>query len=175
MQATVGGCEPTLHHASPGLCRDVMDYVFQTYLPSHAVQALILEANWNSGSIAPLEETLAWARMHRVPVAVMGCVPAYDAPLARLLAYSVAWRQPDIASKHLAPEDGTLDVRLRAVVEGKWHAPFVSLYDSLCEGGTCIEYADAARTIPLMNDEDHFNPSGALFVVRRLVASGELQ
>jgi hypothetical protein len=152
-----------------------MDYVFQTYLPSHTVQALILEADWNSGSIVPLEETLDWARVHQVPVIVMGCVPSYDAPLARLLAYSVAWHESDLASKHLVQEDGILDVRLRAVVEGKWHVPFVSLYDSLCEGGRCIEYADAARTIPLMNDGDHFNPPGALFVVQRLVANGELR
>jgi peptidoglycan/LPS O-acetylase OafA/YrhL len=175
MQATVGGCEPTLHHASSGLCRNVMDYVFQTYLPAHAVKALILEANWDSSSIAPLEETLAWARLHQVPVVVMGCVPSYDAPLARLLAYSVAWHQSDLARKHLVLANGSLEVRLRADVEGKWHLPFVSLYNALCEGGACIEYADAARTIPLMNDEDHFNPPGALFVVRRLVASGELR
>ncbi|MGA8089676.1 MAG: acyltransferase family protein [Terracidiphilus sp.] len=175
MQATVGGCEPTLHHAMPGLCRNVMDYVFETYLPSHPVQALILEAKWNAGSVAPLEETLAWAKMHQVPVVVMGCVPSYDAPLARLLAYSVAWHESDLAGKHLVRAEGTLDARLRNVVEDKWHVPFVSLYDSLCEGGTCIEYADAARTVPLMNDRDHFNPSGSLFVVRRLIASGELR
>ena len=145
MQATVGGCEPTLHHAASGLCRDVMDYVFQTYLSAHPVQAVILEANWNSESIAPLEETLAWAKVHQVPVVVMGCVPSYDAPLARLLAYSVAWHEPDFASKHLVRADGTLEARLRAVVEGKWHVPFVSLYDALCEGGMCIEYAGRKR------------------------------
>ncbi len=175
MQANVGGCEPTLHHARPGLCRNVMDYVFQSYLSTHTVQALILEANWNSGSIGPLEETLDWAEAHRIPVIVMGCVPSYDAPLPRLLAYSVAWHEPDLASKHLMPEEGVLEVRLRAVAQGKWHVPFVSLYDSLCEGDRCIEYADAARTIPLMIDGDHFNPPGALFVVRRLVVSGELR
>ena len=152
-----------------------MDYVFQTYLPTHPVQALILEANWNAGSIAPLDETLTWAKMHQVPVVVMGCVPSYDAPLARLLAYSVAWHQSDLAGKHLVRAEGTLEDRLRAEVEGKWHVPFVSLYDSLCKDDTCIEYADDARTIPLMNDGDHFNSSGALFVVRRLVASGQLQ
>ncbi len=175
MQATVGGCEPTLHVVGGGLCHDVMNYVFQTYLPTHPVRALILEANWNPGSIAPLEETLAWAKTHQVPVVVMGCVPSYDAPLARLLAYSVAWHQPDLASKHLIRAEGALEVRLREVVEDKWHIPFVSLYDSLCKSGTCVEYADVARTIPLMNDRDHFNPSGSMFVVRRLVASGELQ
>jgi hypothetical protein len=175
MQATVGGCEPTLHHAVAGLCRDVMDYVFQTYLPTHPMQALILEANWSEGSIAPLEETLGWAKIHQVPIVVMGCVPSYDAPLARLLAYSVAWHRSDLAGKHLVQADGTLEIHLREVVAGKWHVPFVSLYDSLCEDGTCIQYADNARTIPLMNDGDHLNPPGALFVVRRLVASGELQ
>jgi peptidoglycan/LPS O-acetylase OafA/YrhL len=175
MQATVGGCEPTLHHAEPGLCRNVMDYVFGKYLPTHPVQSLILEADWNAGSIAPLEETLAWAKIHQVPVVVMGCVPTYDAPLARLLAYTVAWNEPDLANKHLVHAEETLDVQLRAVVRDKWHMPFVSLYDALCERGTCIEYVDAARTIPLMNDRDHFNPSGSLFVVHRLLANGELQ
>jgi peptidoglycan/LPS O-acetylase OafA/YrhL len=175
LQATVGGCEPTLHHARPGLCRNVMDYVFEKYLPAHPVQELILEADWNSGSIAPLDETLAWAKAHQIPVIVMGCVPTYDAPLARLLAYSVAWRESDLASKHLVQSEGLVDARLRADVEDKWHLPFISLYDSLCRRGTCVEYADAERTIPLMNDTDHLNPPGAQFVVRRLVASGILQ
>jgi hypothetical protein len=149
--------------------------VFHTYLLAHPAQALILEANWNSGSIAPLEETLAWAKLHQIPVVVMGCVPSYDAPLARLLAYSVAWHQSDLPSKHLVHAEAALEVQLRTVVEDKWHVPFVSLYDSLCEGDTCIEYADASRTIPLMNDRDHLNPLGALFVLRRLVASGKLR
>jgi len=175
MQASVSECEPTLHHVRSGLCRNVMDYVFLHYLTTHSVQALILEADWTSESIAPLDETLAWAAIHRIPAVVMGCVPSYDAPLPRLLAYSVAWRKPDLARRHLEQEDGILEIRLRNLVQGKWHLPFVSLYDSLCQGSTCVEYADAAQTIPVMNDGNHLNLSGARFVVRRLVASGELQ
>jgi len=52
---------------------------------------------------------------------------------------------------------------------------YVSLYRAICGANSCLEYADAAQTIPLMSDTNHLDRYGALLVMRRLVEDGELQ
>ncbi len=176
MQVNVTACPPTLtDHPDPGLCKKVMDYVYGTFLPSHPIQALILESDWWEGSIPALDATLQWATEHKVRVIVMGCVPEYDAPLARLVAYSIAWNEPGLAGRHLLAKNVSLEPRLRALVVDKWHFEFVSLYDALCPDGTCTEYADAGRRIPMMDDSHHLNRFGAQVAITRLVNSGQLR
>lgn len=176
MQVNVTACQPTLGgHPASSLCRKVMDYIYGEYLPAHPVQALILESAWNTDSLATLDKTLQWASEHGVRTIVMGCVPEYDAPLAQLVAYSIAWNQPRLPSRHLLVKDGELEPRLRALVEDKWHFQFVSLYDVLCQGGVCKEYADPKKHIPLMGDTHHLNLLGAQYVISQIVNSGQLR
>ena len=125
-----------------------MDYVYGEYLPAYPVQALILEAAWNKDSLATLDKTFQWASEHAVRTIVMRCVPEYDAPLAQLVTYSIAWKQPRLPSRHLLVKDGELEPRIRALVEDRWHFQFVSLYDVLCQGGVCKEYADPKKSYP---------------------------
>jgi len=175
MQVNVTACPATIDHHAEGVCKSVMDYVFGEYLPKHPVQQLLLESDWLPSDAAGLDDTLRWAREHNVQVTVLGCVPEYDAPLARLLAYSIAWNRPDLVAEHRISKDAKLDRELKEAVESKWHYRYVSLYDALCEHGQCAAYADAEKGIPLMNDSDHFNRFGAQFVVRRLIQSGQLR
>lgn len=175
MQVNVTACPATIdHHPAGGVCESVMDYVFREYLPTHAVQLLLLESDWLPSDLKGLDDTLLWARNHNVQLAVMGCVPQYDAPLARLLAYSIAWNRPDLAAEHRISRESALDQVLKQSVEVKWHFRYVSLYDVLCQNGHCVEYADAQKGIPLMDDNHHFNRYGAQFVIQRLVQRGEL-
>ena len=175
MQVNVTSCIPTisLGSAQP-LCRKVMEYVYGTYLPANRVDGLILEADWSAGDLQPLDETLSWATQNKIPVIVLGSVPQYDAPLARLLAYSRAWHRPELASEHRLDRDAALDKQLRSLVVDKWHFQFASPYAALCEAETCIEYADEKQGIPLMDDSHHFNRYGARFVVERMMHRGEL-
>jgi len=175
MQVNVTSCIPTisLGSAQP-LCRKVMEYVYGTYLPANRVDGLILEADWSAGDLQPLDETLRWATRNKIPVIVLGSVPQYDAPLARLLAYSRAWHKPELASEHRLGRDAALDKQLRSLVVDKWHFQFASPYAALCEADTCIEYADEKQGIPLMDDRHHFNRYGARFVVDRMMRRGEL-
>jgi len=102
-------------------------------------------------------------------------VPEYDAPLPRLLAYSVAWSKPTLAKQHLLAGGALLDAEMERKARDEWHVPYVSIYQAICDGQDCAEFADAAHTIPLMSDTDHLNRFGSLMTVQRLLAKGKLQ
>jgi hypothetical protein len=172
--ASVSNCKPFVRGAGSPDCRKEMDYIFQTYLPTHRVDGLLLEARWKPQDMAGLTETIGWATQHQVAVVVFGPVAEYDAPLPRLLAYSIAWNRPDMASRHRVASRAPLDAQMQGMAATTWHVPYISLYQAICHDGSCVEYADAAHEVPLMNDEDHLNQFGSALVVRRLIDRGEL-
>jgi len=172
--ASLANCKPLLHPAGTSDCNTEMSYIFQTYLPSHPVQGLLLEARWKPRDMAGLTETVDWAKQHRVSVTIFGPVAEYDAPLPRLLAYSIAWNKPGLASKHRLTYSPTMDAQMLSMAVNTWHVPYISLYKATCNGEGCVEYADVAHAIPLMRDGDHFTDFGSTFVVGRLINQGEL-
>jgi len=174
MQASSSACAPVLHPSGSLDCKKMMAYIFQTYLPAHPVQGVLLVAKWSPKDLDELTATIAWAREHHVPVTVFGPVPEYDGPLPRLLAYSIAWNKPGFASQHRVPNSKILDAEMQGLAANTWHVPYISLYQEICGGEVCVEYADTDRTIPLMIDRDHLSRYGATFVVRRLIEKGKL-
>jgi hypothetical protein len=124
--------------------------------------------------MAGLTKTIEWAKQHQVPVIVFGPVQMYDAPLPRLLAYSIAWNEPDLATRHRVISCAPRDAQMQSLAASTWHVPYVSLYHAICDGGECLEYADTEHSIPLMNDEVHLNKFGSELVARRLIDRGEL-
>jgi peptidoglycan/LPS O-acetylase OafA/YrhL len=174
MQASAAACEPSLHPAgSPG-CREMMNYIFQSYLPTHPIQGLFVVGRWEEKDMAALTEVIFWAKQHQLPVTVIGPVPEYDGPLPRLLAYSIAWNEPGMVSHHLVPSVKTMDARMQDLAADVWHVPYISLYQEICGANGCTEFADAAHTVPMMGDTDHLTQLGASLVVQDLVAKGEL-
>ena len=152
-----------------------MDFIFQTYLPAHPVRGVFMVGRWLEKDMGELTETIAWAKQHQVPVTVFGPMPEYDGPLPRLLAYSIAWNNPSLASQHRVNSTRLLDAEMQSMSASTWHVPYISLYREICGSESCVEYADTASRIPLMGDENHLNRFGASFVVRHLVEKGELQ
>jgi hypothetical protein len=152
----------------------MMSYIFQSYLPSHSIQGLFLEARWKPNDMAGLSETIDWAKQNHLPVVVFGPVAEYDAPLPRLLAYSIAWNKPELASQHLLAYSPAMDEQMQKIAASTWQVPYISLYKAICQGQSCIEYADATHEVPLLRDADHFTEFGAALVVRRLIGMGEI-
>jgi len=175
MQASCYACEPSLHPSGPADCRKMMAYIFQTFLPAHPVQEIFMVGRWSERDMDALTAVITWAKQHQLPVTVFGPVPEYDGPLPRLLAYSIAWNKPNLASQHLVASSGPLDAEMQNMAMNIWHVPYISLYREICDAEGCAEYADAAHKIPLMDDANHLNQFGAYLVVRRLVEKGALQ
>jgi peptidoglycan/LPS O-acetylase OafA/YrhL len=170
--ASVSNCRPLVHPGGTSDCVKEMKYIFGTWLPSHPVQELLLEARWKPGDMKDLGETLEWAKWHGIPVTVFGPVAEYDAPLPRLLAYSVSSNKPALAHDHLLPLPPKVDAQMQGLAASTWHVPYVSVYQAICDGGACTEYADAAHDVPLMNDSDHMNQPGSELIAKRLMDRG---
>ena len=172
--AAVWGCRPSIHPEGSPLCNQMMDFIFQKYLPSHAIQGLFVEARWYSKDLNGVDEIAAWAKAHGIIVIVFGPVAEYDAPLPRLLAYSIAWHKPNLAQQHRVAYSPVMDALMRDLAENRWHVLYVSLYQATCESDRCLEYADEKNGIPLLNDTDHLTEAGSRLVVRRLFLLGKL-
>jgi peptidoglycan/LPS O-acetylase OafA/YrhL len=175
MQASTFDCAPLLHPQPHPDCQKMMAYIFQSYLPSHTVQGLFMVGRWSENQLPELTRTIAWAKQHNIPVTVFGPVPEYDGPLPRLLAYSIAWNKPNFASEHRVKSIAALDAQMQSMAANVWHVRYISLHQEICGVDGCAEYADSARKIPMMDDDNHLSQFGANLVVRRLVAEGKLQ
>ncbi len=173
MQASTAACEPALAPSGSSDCKKMMSYIFQQYLPAHPVEAVFVVGRWEKRDLGPLTQLTTWAKDHHQAMIVFGPVAEYDAPLPRLLAYSIAWKKPDLASEHRI-DTKTIDAEMQQLAASTWHVPYISLYREICGDGSCLEYADAAHKVPLMSDTNHLSMPGAAFVVRRLVDKGEL-
>jgi hypothetical protein len=174
MQASTAACEPSLYPYGSVDCKKMMKYIFQSYLPSHPVQGLFVVGRWEQRDLAGLTTVIDWARQHHVRATVFGPVPEYDGPLPRLLAYSIAWHRPSLASHHLVSSLEALDAEMQSMAKNIWHVPYISLYREICNAEGCAEFADRAHSIPMMGDANHLSLVGSELVVRRLVEKGEL-
>lgn len=174
MQASVAACEPSIPSSGSPDCRRMMNFIFGEYLPTHPIQGLMIAGRWEDKDMSALMGVSEWAKAHGTPLLIFGPVPEYDAPLPRLLAYSIAWNEPALPSQHLVAGSSTLDARMQSLAANSWHVPYVSLYRAICGPSACAEYADADHTIPLMSDTDHLSQLGASMVVHELIADGQL-
>ena len=152
-----------------------MSYIFDAYLPAHPLEGLLLAARWQSADIDRITRTVDWARQHRVPVVLFGPVPEYDMPLPLLLAYSIAWKRPDMVGHHRIGERESLDAELQELAASTWRVPYISLYKAICRDGECRVYSDTAQTVPLMFDDSHLSSEGSLVIGRQLVDKGHLR
>ncbi len=174
MQFSIAACTPVLNPSGSPDCRKMMAYIFRTYLPSHPVSTFLV-GRWFDKNLDELTKTIAWTKQHNIPVTVIGPTPEYDGTLPRLLAYSIAWNNPSLANRHRVASSEVLDAKMEGLAANVWHVPYISLYKEICSAETCVEYADAAHKIPLMDDGDHLNWFGASLVVQQLVNKGELR
>lgn len=175
MQASTNACPPLLRTSGDADCRKMMAYIFNDYLPAHPVQGLFMAARWEQKDLAELTPTIARVKGLGVPVTVFGPMPEYDSPLPRLLAFSLAWHEPGLPGQHRVASSRLLDTEMQQLADSTWQVRYVSLYHAICGADSCLEYADAAHSIPLMSDTNHLDRYGSDLVMRRLVEDGELR
>lgn len=173
--AAVWGCKPSIHPEGTPLCKHFLDFIFQKYLPSHPIQGMFVEARWYRQSLDELGGILSWSHEHGIKAVVVGPVAEYDAPLPRLLAYSIAWNNPNLAHQHLVAYSEVLDDKMRKLAENTWHVCYASIYRATCQAGRCLEYADEKNGVPLMLDEVHLSKDGSALLARRMMGLGELE
>jgi hypothetical protein len=174
MQATASGCKPVLNQRprqDPG-CAAIMTYVLRDYLPSHKVDAVMIEAHWDDGDLTTLGETIAWLRQKNIPIILIGPIVQYDSSLPRLLAMSINQEDPLLPGRHKERFVEPLDRQMASLSRDTWHVPYVSMYDLFCSKGVCAQYA--APNVPLLSDYGHLTKVGSIITAQRIEALGIL-
>ncbi|MFC0384630.1 acyltransferase family protein [Muricoccus vinaceus] len=159
MQATASGCRPTLRAAPRAWneCRMVVDHALREYLPSNAVEALVLAAKWEQADLPGLAETLDWARGRGVKVILLGPIVQYEAAVPRLVANSLRSGH-DLLGRHRLSRLKRLDAEMRALAQSRG-ARYVSLWDIMCAQANCL--ATTAEGRPLQFDYGHVTAEGS--------------
>lgn len=174
MQASTSGCVPAVHPTGGVDCVRMMKFIYEQYLPEHKIDGVLLSARWGQAQLGRLDATLQWAHEHQIPFILFGPIQEYDSPLPRLEAYASEWKDPELIKKHRVAGYDVLDHEY-AVVAKRWNVPYISLYQAACRQDNCLEYVDAQRTVPLLDDTDHLSPEGSLFLIQQLAKTGELK
>jgi peptidoglycan/LPS O-acetylase OafA/YrhL len=174
MEAAASGCKPFVDLPGNTSCAQLMHYIYSSYLPTHPIDALLVVGRWDESDIPEIGRMVAWSKERGIPLVLFGPVQEYDAPLPRLLAYSIAENVPKYPYQHRVVSLSALDRHLQSLADSVWHVRYISLIQTLCDNGSCREYADRGRTVPMMYDRDHLSHGGSVLVVQTLVARGQL-
>jgi peptidoglycan/LPS O-acetylase OafA/YrhL len=175
LQASVSGCKPVLGGISRGDCGRMMHYIFDDFLPTHSVQGVFLTARWSSEKdFENAQAIVTWCARHKVELYIIGPVVEYDAPLPKLLAYSIALHDPNLPEQHMRTDFFDLDARMKHKAEDDWKVHYISLIDAECPARKCLDYADAAQTASLMQDDNHLSNAGSMLVMQKILQAGQL-
>lgn len=172
LQATAALCLPVDHHTQLGRrhardCVQLTDYILNDYLPTaRNISVVLLSGHWTRSDLDGLDSTIRHVQSLGIPVALIGPAIEYDAPLPRLLAFSLQDNDPTLAQRHQVAAVRTLDTTMATLARDRWHVPYFSWFDTLCPNGPCEEYA--APGIPLEQDEAHLTGPGSLAVARKI-------
>jgi peptidoglycan/LPS O-acetylase OafA/YrhL len=174
MQATAAGCKPTLQNVREAsvACTRLMNYVFNDYLMTHHVDALLIAARWERTDLPRLSETITWANRHGFNVILFGPMVQYDSSLPRLLATSIKNNDPNIPYNHRVTECARLDDEMSHIAQTTWRVRYISFFKSLCHKSSCVEYA--AQGIPLQFDYGHLTRDGSVLLAQMLRQSDDL-
>jgi len=146
--------------------------VYNDYLPSHHVDALLIDARWGAEDLASLQRTLQWAAGHGTRVDLFGPTVEYDAPLPRLLAISIQSKDLSVPRRHMLMENWPLDVQMARLAAGESGVKYISLIAPVCDQFACASYA--GEGVPLEFDSNHFTEPGSLIIAQRIKAAGGL-
>jgi hypothetical protein len=176
-QATVADCAPMLK-SRPGAmflatCQHMTRFVFDSQVPTHHYDGIILSARWLDTDAASLSETIRYLRRYTPNVYVFGPMAEYTQPLPRVLAYSILEKRPDLVSEMRKKDTVELEAMLKKTTT-EAGGTYVSLLSLVCgKDSACITYADPG--VPLLFDEDHLTEQGAVLIARKMRLMGELQ
>ena len=175
LQANLAGCKPYLDSPGSKECGKMLGYIFQEFLPSHRLDGLILSARWSRASdFDTLKGTVQWCQQHHLPVIIFGPVMEYQAPLPKLLAYSIASNDPGIAESQMRREMFAMDRDIREKATQDWGVRYLSVMDVQCPQGKCIPYATPAEDIAMLKDDNHLTSAASEMVVKKLIESGQM-
>jgi len=161
LQVSASNCFPTLAHAfnESRECSDVMVRTLQGLEGHSEIDGVILLARWKNSMLPALEDTLDWLKARGIPATVIGPTAIYDAPVPRLVLFSMRNADPHLLTRHMDDSVFTLDDEMKARA-ARHGADYISLLEFQCMAAPCMR--DGEVQWPEVFDQEHFNSAGAL-------------
>jgi hypothetical protein len=147
-------------------CLALMKSIFEGFVPSHRLDAIILSGRWRANEAGAVASTAALLKRHARTVIVLGPRVLYRSPLPRLLAMQIIEHDPGLADRARDTDQAAVDRLFAEKLKGTG-AQYVSVYKAICpEDDRCNTTDSSGR--PLQADYGHFTPFGSIFIVNRL-------
>lgn len=162
LQATASGCKPTLSARGEKRCVELMNYIFNEFIPKTKLDGVVFSARWSAEDVDEAIETVRLIRRFVPHVVVSGPIAEYDAALPRLIARNIDHGEPIDA--HLVPDVAPVDQRF-AQAFADAGLPYVSPLRAMCRR-RCTVWAK--KSVPLQFDYGHLTAEGSQLIVGRL-------
>lgn len=166
LQATTAGCRPAITPSPRRPCQSFYNHILRDWLANHHPDAVLLSGRWQPEDMPALDATLAELRRRNQRTILIGPVPNYDAPLARLLFRTPPDQRDAVAALHRDPTLPAIDRAARDAAR-RHGAAYIAPLDLLCPEGRCRLFA--GRDIPLQFDDVHFTRQGSELAVARMM------
>ena len=162
LQATVAGCTPVLaEKGRSAACAEMMQHIFQGFLPNVHLDGIIISARWTSDEILPeLMKTANTARAYADRVIIFGPMVEYDQALPRVIARAIVLHksEAEFADLHRSRLLQEIDRSFSTVLESG-PIEYVSVYRAICPQACEIW---ATKKVPLQFDNSHLTCEGSI-------------
>lgn len=167
MQATASGCRPVLNPKGQPRCTDVINYVYEEYIPAHAVDGVILSARWPAKTdFDKVEQTVQYLQQYVKTVVVLGPTVEYHGAFPSLLAQELIGR-PGFTENLVDSDRQLFDQKMKTTLTSD-RVKYISIYDIVCPDGECETLSGEGE--PMQFDYGHFTLSGARDVALKIVS-----
>lgn len=157
IQATSAGCKPLYHQSLRNPCTELVDELYESWIPQHKIDGVIISARWLPQDIAPLKATLAHLKTVSDNIIVLVPTIEYSEALPDLLAYQTDGRK-DLVASSIDRSIKTTDLTMKQAMLDM-QIPYISVYAIICPGDVCRGLASDGH--PISNDYGHLTLSGA--------------
>jgi peptidoglycan/LPS O-acetylase OafA/YrhL len=168
LQATAAGCMPIPGEKNRGaICAEMMQYIFERFLPLVHLDGIIISAQWKSEEILPqLIETANTARAYAGRVIIFGPIVEYDQALPRIIARAIALHESEtkFAELHRSSLPEKIDW-IFSVALKNGPIEYISVYRALCTQDCEIW---ATKKAPLQFDNNHLTCEGSIELARKV-------
>ncbi|CAG5072035.1 hypothetical protein DYBT9623_03973 [Dyadobacter sp. CECT 9623] len=170
-QASASGCMPILRKNGERNCSELMNYIFDEFLPKNAgfIDGVIISANWVNGiekglQMSDIHATITQLENLGLKVILLGQNETYIVPFASLVAREYEYGI-SLSKNFLEPHSAEANERLKR----EFSKQYIEIYD--IEGIAKL----SENHIPYMSDENHYTKYGADHVSNFIFADLKFQ
>lgn len=171
LQATAAACKPleVQTEESYDRCDALTRRLYQDFLPTRPVDAVVLMGNWKAFDVEPAARTALALKAQGFQVIWVGPTVQYDSELPRILTLAWLRSDPAIVDRHRRPGPREVD-RLMAARARDIGIPYVSVVDILCDEASCTSTLPGGA--PVEYDGAHMTGEGSRFVAAAMRTNG---